>query len=50
MGSQVFNVLSAGIMTVSVMVKFKMSHGKQNCMCAQINASARAARKRVMKD
>lgn len=49
MGSQVFSVLSADIMTVSAMVKFKMSHRKQNCMCAQIKASARAARKHVMK-
>jgi hypothetical protein len=48
-GSQVLKVLSTSIITMNMVVKFKMNHKQQNCMCTQIKASASTARKQVMK-
>lgn len=48
-GSQVLKVLSASVIIMSTVVKFKMSHVQQNCMCTQIKASASPVRKHVMK-
>lgn len=39
MGSQVFKVLSASIITMNVMLKVKMSHTKRNCKCSQMKVS-----------
>lgn len=40
MGSQLFKVLSTSIITMNVIIKFKMSHVEQNCKCAQMKDSA----------
>lgn len=48
-GSQVLKVLSASVITMSTVIKFKMNHVQKNCMCTQIKASAGTARNHVMK-
>lgn len=45
MESQLFKVLSTSVITVNVIIKFKMSHVKQNCKWAQMKESARVPTK-----
>lgn len=40
MGSQLFKVLSTSVITMNMIIKFKMSHVKQNYKCAQMKESA----------
>lgn len=45
MGSQPFKVLSTSIITMNVIIKFKMNHVEQNYKWAQMKESARVPTK-----